>query len=170
MSEYVVREATPADDAAIGELLVGAFVGQYARKLPEVVVPEQRRADLRAVAEKRAYARVWVATQGAEIVGTVALWPPGAKGSEAWLPASADLRHLAVAEAHRGGLVSRLLLDAAERWAREHGCACVCLHVRRGASGVARVYERRGYARAPEGDLDKTPEVFLEAFVLRLPK
>ena len=39
-----------------------------------------------------------------------------------------------------------------------------------GASGVARVYERRGYARAPEGDLDKTPEVFLDAFVLRLPK
>ena len=35
MSEYVFREATAADDSAIGELLVAAFVEQYARKLPD---------------------------------------------------------------------------------------------------------------------------------------
>lgn len=168
MSEYVFREATAADDSAIGELLVAAFVEQYARKLPEVEVTEQRKADLRAVAAKRAVAKVWVVEHAGEVVGTVAMWAPGAKGSEAWLPRAADLRHLAVAQAHRGGLVSRLLLDGAEAWARAQGCEAVCLHVRRGALGVARVYQRRGYVRTPEGDLDKLPDVFLEAFVLRL--
>lgn len=168
MSEYVFREATAADDGAIGELLVQAFVEQYARKLPEVEVTAQRKADLRAVAAKRAIAKVWVVTHAGEVVGTVALWPPGAKGGEAWVPGAADLRHLAVAGAHRGGVVSRLLLDGAEAWAREQRCRAVCLHVRRGAVGVARVYERRGYVRVPEGDLDKLPEIFLEAFLLFL--
>jgi len=167
MSEYVFREATPADDTAIGELLVQAFVEQYARKLPEVELSDQRKADLRAVAAKREVAKVWVVEHEREVVGTVAVWPPKSKGSEAWVPGAADLRHLAVSADHRGGIVSRLLLDGAEKWAREHRCECVCLHVRRGAEGVARVYERRGYERMPSGDLDKLPEVFLEAFVLR---
>ncbi len=166
MSEYVFREATPADDTAIGELLVQSFVEQYARKLPEVELTEQRKTDLRAVAAKREVAKVWVVEHERRVVGTVAVWPPKAKGSEAWIPGAADLRHLAVAADHRGGIVSRLLLDGAETWAREHRCECVCLHVRRGALGVANVYTRRGYVRTPEGDLDKLPEVFLEAFVL----
>jgi hypothetical protein len=30
----------------------------------------------------------------------------------------------------------------------------MCLHVRRGALGVAGFYLKRGYARAPEGDFE----------------
>lgn len=168
MSSYRVRWAEPRDDAAIGELLVTSFVEQYARKLPEVVVTGHRKAELRDVASKRGLAKVWVAEHEGELVGTVALWPPGAHGSEAWSPNASDLRHLAVAKSHRGGVVSRLLVDTAEAWAREHGCACVSLHVRRGADGIRALYEKRGYVRAPEGDLDLLPEVFLEAFVLPL--
>jgi len=48
----VIREARPEDDAAIGELLVEAFVTQYARKLPEVVYTEERKSALRDVANK----------------------------------------------------------------------------------------------------------------------
>ncbi len=168
MSHYEVREARAEDDEAIGELLVTAFVEQYARKMPEVVVSEQRKAALRDVAARRAAVKLWVAVQSGAVVGTVALWPPGAEGSEAWLDGAADLRHLAVHGAHRGGLVSRLLLDVGEGWAKEHGCAQVSLHIRRGAHGLERLYESRGYVRTPEGDLDFRPEVFLDAFVLRL--
>ncbi|MGV3625081.1 MAG: GNAT family N-acetyltransferase [Archangium sp.] len=168
MSSYRVRLAEPRDDVAIGELLVASFVEQYAKKMPDVVVTERRRAELRNVAAKREVATVWVAEKNGEVAGTVALWAPGAPHSEAWLPNAACLRHLAVGAAHRGGEVSKLLLDAAEGWARDHRCTAVCLHVRRGVAGVRALYERRGYLRAQEGDLDLRPEVFLEALVLAL--
>lgn len=166
---YVLRRAEPRDDAAVGELLVSSFVEQYARKMPEVVVSEGRKAELRAVAGKRAVAHVWVVDYGGQVVGTVAVWPPGAPGSEAWISGAVGLRHLAVHARHRGAGVSALLLDAAEGWARDLGATAVCLHVRRGAAGVRALYERRGYLRRPEGDLDFLPEVFLEAFALPLP-
>ena len=166
---YVLRLAEPRDDAAVGELLVTSFVEQYARKMPHVVVSEGRKAELRGVREKRAVARVWVMEHGGDVVGTVAVWPPGAPGSEAWIPGAIDLRHLAVHAEHRGAGVSARLLDAAEAWARELGGTAVCLHVRRGAAGVRSLYEKRGYQRRPEGDLDYLPEVFLEAFALPLP-
>jgi predicted N-acetyltransferase YhbS len=148
--------------------LVRAFVDAYAAKLPEVVVSEQRKADLRDVQAKRAVAKVWVAEEGGEIAGTVALWPPGSERSEAWLPGAFDLRHLAVARSHKGSGLSGRLLDAAEGYARAAGGRAICLHVRRGAVGVARLYVKRGYQRAPEGDLDLLPEVFLEAYCLSL--
>jgi predicted N-acetyltransferase YhbS len=164
----LLRDATPADDAAIGELLVRAFVDSYAQKLPQVRVTEERKTELRNVARKRAVARVWVADRGGEVVGTVALWPPGAAGSEAFFPGAADLRHLGLDASVRGQNVSGLLLDAAEAFARQLACPAVCLHVRREALGVRRLYERRGYQRHPEGDLDLLPDVFLEAFALKL--
>lgn len=162
--------AEPRDDAAIGELLVDAFVSTYARKMPEVMVTEPRKADLRDVAAKRAMgAKIWVAEREGVVVGTVTVWPPGAPRSEAWVKSAADLRQLAVAGSARGGGVSSSLMDEAEGWARAQGYAGVCLHVRRGASGVRGVYEKRGYVRQPEGDLDLLPDVFLEAFFLPLP-
>lgn len=165
---FLVREATAADDVAIGELLVEAFVTTYARKMPEVTVTAQRKADLRDVAGKRAVAKVWVAEHEGAVVGTVAMWAPGSARSESWIPGAADLRHLAVAGAHTGKGVSKLLLDTAEAWARAQGWRGVCLHVRRGAKGVRALYESRGYQRRPEGDLDFLPDVFLEAFFLAL--
>lgn len=168
MTGLMIREATAGDDGDVGELLVRAFVEQYAKKLPEVEVSARRKAELRDVAAKRAAARVWVAELEGRVVGTVALWPSGARGSEAWVAGACDLRHLAVDAAMRGRGVSRALLDEAERWARASGAQKVVLHVRRGAEGVRRLYEARGYLRDTSGDLDLLPEVFLEAFVLPL--
>jgi predicted N-acetyltransferase YhbS len=167
VSRAVIREARPEDDAVIGELLVSAFVTQYARKLPEVVYTEARKRELRDVAARRAIATVLAAEVDGEVAGTVALFPPGAPGSEAWLPNAADLRGLATAVRYHGQGLAGPLLDAAEALARRQGLDAVCLHVRRGATGVARMYMKRGYLRAPEGDLD-LPTVFLEAYVLRL--
>ncbi len=168
MEMIELRPAEPRDDEAVGELLVSAFLEQYARKMPEVVIGERRKQELREVAAKRALAQVWVATLRGQVVGTVAVWLPGVPGSEAWLPNAADLRHLGVAKVARGQNVSTRLLDQAEAYARERGCARVCLHVRRGAVGVRRLYESRGYVRQPQGDRDLLPDVFLEALVLNL--
>ncbi len=164
----IVRSAVCSDDAAVGELLVTAFVETYARKMPEVVVTDERKAQLRAVADKRSVANVWVAEVDGALAGTVATWSPGAPGSEAWRPNAVDLRHLAVSRSHRGFGVSAALLDAAEAHAWSLGAEAVCLHVRRGAHGVRGLYVSRGYAEDPEGDLDR-PEVSLEALVLVRP-
>ena len=93
---------------------------------------------------------------------------PGAPGSEAWLPGAADLRALATHVDFHGQGLATPLLDEAERVARGWGVPAICLHVRRGAEGVARLYQRRGFVREPSGDMDR-PGVFLEAYVLRLP-
>lgn len=167
-SDVRIREAVAADDAAIGELLVESFVARYARKMPEVVVTPHRKDELRDVAGKREVAKVWVAEVAGKIVGTVALWPPGAHRSESWITGAADLRHLAVDGAHAGKGLSKLLIDVAEAHARAAKWKGVCLHVRRGAHGVRQIYEKRGYVRREEGDLDFLPEVFLEAFFLPL--
>jgi predicted N-acetyltransferase YhbS len=163
----VIREARPEDDAVIGELLVEAFRSQYAKKLPEVVYTEERRQELRDVAARRKVATVLVAEVDGEVAGTVALLPPGAPGSEAWLPGAADLRGLATAVRYHGTGLARPLLDAAEALARRWGVSAVCLHMHRGAVGLAGMYMKRGYVREPAGDMD-LPTVYLEAYVLRL--
>lgn len=163
----VIREARPEDDAVVGELLVEAFLTQYAKKLPEVVYTEERKRELRDVAARRKVATLLVAEVDGEVVGTVALFRPGAPGSEAWLPNAADLRGLATAVRYHGTGLAKPLLDAAEKLARQWGVDAICLHVRKGADGVARMYMKRGYVREPVGDMD-LPSVFLTAYVLRL--
>ena len=163
----LVRAARPEDDAAIGELLVEGYLTAYAQKMPEVVLGDRRKADLRDVAGRRPIATILVGEVDQRIVGTVALFPPGAPGSEAWLPNAADLRHLVTHPSVQGRGYGKPLLDAAEAIARDQWkVAAVCLHVRRGNHGVARLYRSRGYVREPSGDRD-TPEVFLEAYALR---
>lgn len=166
MSELVVRLAEPRDDAAVGELLVDAFVTAYAAKMPEVVVGDGRRAELRAMAEKRAEGTVLVAELDGAVIGTVLLYRPGYAKSEAWLPNAADLRQLAVAPAHFGKGYSQALLAEAERVAWSWGADAICLHVRRGAHGLARMYAGRGFMRDPSGDLSY-PHVELEAYLKR---
>src|SRR5262245_41427347 len=115
----IVRDAKPADDARIGELLVEAFVSTYARKMPEVVVDEKRKSDLRDVETKRGRAAVLVAELDGAVVGTVALFRPGSDDSQAWLPNSVDLRHLAVDPKLHGRGISKALLDRAEALVRD---------------------------------------------------
>jgi ribosomal protein S18 acetylase RimI-like enzyme len=163
-----VRLARPEDDAAIGEILVEGYMSAYARKMPEVVYDDERKRTLRDVASKRAIATVLVLEIDGEAKGTVAIFPPNAPTSEAWLPEAADLRHLAVDPKLQGRGLAKPLLDEAERIAREEWrVKRICLHVRKGNLGVARLYVSRGYRRAPEGDLSY-PSVQLEAYALEL--
>ena len=158
-----IRIARPEDDAAIGDLLVSSFEARYAKKLPEVKYTDERRRELRDVASKRAQGPVLVAELAGEVVGTVTVYPPGVRLSEAWRPRMADLRALAVHTGHFGKGFAQPLLDVAEQLAWAWEVDFIGLHVRRGVHGVARLYEKRGWIRAPEGDMN-LPTVFLEAY------
>src|SRR3954468_9773220 len=167
VADIRVRLAGDADDALIGEILVDGYVTAYARKMPHVVVGEGRRATLRDVASKREHATVLVVEVDGRVCGTVSIWKPGDADSEAWVQDAADLRHLAVAPEMQGRGLARPLLDEAERIARDEWKAgAICLHVRHGNAGVARLYQSRGYVRSPSGDLSY-PDIDLDAYVLR---
>jgi ribosomal protein S18 acetylase RimI-like enzyme len=169
MFRPLIREARPEDDSSIGDLLINAYVTQYARKMPEVVVDENRKKDLRNVAEKRRIGTVLVAELDGKIVGSVTLLRPGSPRSEAWRDQMADLRMFGIDLNYRGQGIADALLDEAERIVREEWkCLTLGLHVRRGARGVAGIYMKRGFQRDPSGDLDKLPEIFLEAYVKTL--
>jgi GNAT superfamily N-acetyltransferase len=67
---------------------------------------------------------------------------------------TAGLRGLVVDEAHRSRQLGHLLLDAAEDWARQHGCRVLTLRSRITRERAHRFYEREGYR------LTKTSRVF----------
>lgn len=166
LTNLTIRRAEPRDDEALGELLIESFLTAYARELPWVTYGDERRHELRDCKTKREEGLVFVAELDGELAGTVLVYPPGAPHSEAWLPDTADLRQLAVAPKFFGMGLSQPLLDTAEAAAWAMGVERISLHVRRQATGVCKMYERRGYVRAPEGDLT-FPEVELAAFVLQ---
>ena len=169
MTGIFIREARMEDDSRIGELLLDAFMSTYARKMPEIVYGEARKAELRDVAGKRRKATVLVCELEGQIVGTVAIFKPGALDSKAWIKNFADLRHLAVDPRLHGKGVAKPLLDRAEEIVKvEWKIDGICLHVRQGVGGVARLYEKRGFVRDPAGDI-RNPEVLLEAYFLRFP-
>jgi predicted N-acetyltransferase YhbS len=168
LNNLVIRPARPNDDRAVGELLVEAFHRQHEKMTPSHTMSESRKSDLRNQSEKRANATVLVAEWQDEIVGTVSLYPWNAPGSEAWIQGAADLRLLAVKPGYQGHGLSTHLLEEADFVARSWNAPAICLHVRRYVAGVARLYQSRGYIRDPKGDLDRLPEVFLEAFFLIL--
>jgi GNAT superfamily N-acetyltransferase len=163
-----VRVSVPADDLALAALLVDTFVGTYGHKLPHVVVSPGRRADLSAVAPRRAHGEVLVAEVQGEVVGTLTVLRPGFPGTRAWTANTAELRYLAVDRRFQGRGYSRALLDCAVELARGWDTASVCLHVRREAKAVARLFRGCGFVRDAGGDADLRPEVFLDAYRLVL--
>lgn len=159
----IVRPATAKDDAAAGELLVEAFVVQYGKKMPEVVVTEARKSDLRAVAERREVGRVLVAEVEGALAGTTTVFPPGHPSSRTKDRTAAEMRYMAVGLGFVGTGVASRLLAAAEAEAKRYGATALALHVRRGAIGVGRFYEKHGYQRAVADDCD-LPDIFLEGY------
>lgn len=153
ISHFVlVRLARVEDERAIGELLVRAFVQTYSRKLPEVETNSVRKLELHDVAGRREEGLVYVMELGYRIIGTFTLIRPGALLTQSWLPNTANLRCVAIDPEYHGLGLSQQLLVEAERRAREWGSDAICLHVQKGAEGVAKMYEKFGFRRDNRGD------------------
>lgn len=77
-----------------------------------------------------------VATSGGDVVGRVGVRAAGR---------AAEIVGLVVEATHRRRGVGTALLDAAERWARDRGCATVRLTVGQHNADAIRLYDGRGY-------------------------
>lgn len=147
-----LRQATPADDLAVAELLLHTFLSTYQAKLPSVHTPEERKRELRDVGSRRREGYVGVAELGYQIIGTFSLIHPESPASEVWAEPGATLRCVAIDPEFHGLALSELLLDEADRVARAWGTRRTYLHVQEGATKVALLYQRHGYQRDPAGD------------------
>lgn len=148
-----LRVARMEDERVIGELLIRSFEQTYRTKLPSVVTNQARKIELLDVASRRRQGVVYVLELGYRIIGTFALIPSNDSSTQSWVAGATNLRCLAIDPDFHGYGFSETLLSEAERVARNWNARAICLHVQKGAEGVARLYEKYGFVRSPEGDM-----------------
>ena len=113
-----------------------------------------------------------VAEDGGALVGTVLLLPAGAAlatpdGTSITLR-SPEVRLLAVAPSARGKGVALALMEACIERARAAGAPALSLHTTDMMAVAMRLYERMGFARAPELDITPAPGILAKGYRLPL--
>lgn len=165
--DVIVRDARPGDGDAIAAVTLSAYQ-QYAASLPAHW--EAYRQNIVATLASVGSATQIVAEWRGAIAGTVLLFPTGVAvgaGGPAEL-GSREVRLLAVAPASRGrGIAAALMRECIER-ARQSGATAVTLHTTDFMAAAMRLYERLGFARAPELDLEPAPRIVAKGYRLVL--
>jgi GNAT superfamily N-acetyltransferase len=158
-----IRQARPAEYAAIGEITVAAYVdGGY---VPHGHGYVDELADTMARATG---AQIWVAVgDDDELLGSITWCPVGSTWREIARDDEGEFRMLAVAAGSRRGGVGRALIQACLDEARGTGLAGVAISTMAEMSDAQRVYERLGFRRAPEDDWSPVEGVDLLAFRIR---
>jgi GNAT superfamily N-acetyltransferase len=163
-----IREArTAAEVEAAGRVTVaanaefapadpdGPFSAAWARYLAEM-------AD---AAARAAQGTLLVAVEDGQVVGTATLYL--GPGSMQWRPGDAMFRLLAVDPAARGRGIGRALFQACLDRARAAGKRRMALHTTEWMATARAMYERAGFKREPEGDLE-LPGVTIIAYAADL--
>ncbi|MSP14881.1 MAG: GNAT family N-acetyltransferase [Chloroflexi bacterium] len=113
-----------------------------------------------------------VAEQDGIIAGTVLLFPAGTElpppnGIPITLP-TPEVRLLAVAPAGRGQGIGTAIIHDCLRRARQSGATALTLHTTKMMQVAMRMYERMGFARAPELDFYPIPTVTIKGYRFNL--
>ena len=87
------------------------------------------------------YAAMWVAVEGDEVIGSVALRDLGA--------GTVELKRMYLRPAARGRGLGKQLLALALEWSREHGFDRVRLDTSERMVAAQRLYEAHGFVRVP---------------------
>lgn len=96
-----------------------------------------------------------VAELAGRLVGTVGFYPEALHSAlERWPAGWASIRTLAVLPDARGRGVGEALIRECLRRAREQGAVAVGLHTNPFMAAANRLYERHGFRRAPEFDIE----------------
>ena len=155
--EITVREARPADYAAAGEVAIAA----YRTIDPDLGTYEAR---LRDVAGRQSDATVLVAIVDGRVVGTATYVPgPQSRLAETEAPDDAGMRMLAVAPDAAGRGIGTALVAHVLDLARRAGRRRLVLLTRPQMHAAHAIYDRLGFARAPELD-ESSDDVTLLGF------
>lgn len=160
-----VRPARDEELDAAGEIVARAYAGE-----PDMVGHDDYLDVIRDARRRTREAEVLVATDDAgRLLGCVTYVPgPESEWAEVERPGEAGFRMLGVAPEARGrGVGVALVLACAER-ARAAGRTAVAISTTPQRTPARRLYERLGFRRDPERDLDPVPGVRLLAYVLDL--
>ena len=151
-SSIAVRSAGPADHATIREIVSSAY-RQYRRELAPKAYARYL-ADLLDLDRHSHHGHLVVAEADGRVLGSGAFYPDSSVQGLGWPPGWAGGRALAVHPAARGRGVASALLKTSERLARNHGAPVFAFHTAAFMSAAIGLYEKFGYSRAPEFDVD----------------
>ncbi len=158
-SDFEIRLAEPADYAAIGDLLVAAYVdGGHVDPRDSYV------AVLRDSATRAAKAQLWVAAAAQEILGSVTYCPQGSEFRELGTAADGEFRALAVSPAARGRGVGAALVAHCVKLSRAAGHTSMVLSTLPDQQAAHRIYERAGFHHDESSDWSPKPGTLLWAF------
>lgn len=125
-------------------------------------------SELRDVSSRSRGALALVAARAQRLIGCVTyVASPTSPYAEFEDPHAAGIRMLAVAPEARGMGVGAALVRHCLARAREDGKQRVILHTTHSMNAAHRLYEKLGFQRRPELDLD-LPQVYLVAYGLEL--
>lgn len=160
-----IRAARPQEYAAVGELIVRAYVDDGLLTADDPYVRE-----LQDVAGRAGATELLVAVDGAGgLVGSVTFAPPGSSYGEITGAGEAGCRMLAVAAAGRCRGIGAALVRACVARAQRYGCARVRLSSTPAMTAAHRLYEQLGFVRTPEHDWSPVPGLTLLTYALELP-
>ena len=163
-----LRDARPADRGTIADLTMRAY-GEYATVMHPGAWAALEDALRDSLADDTGVTRI-VAELGDRIVGSVALYDPGAAhytglDSETAWP---EVRLVAVDPSVRGRGVARALVLECVRRARAAGATTLGLHTSQSMHTAQRLYEQLGFARDPDHDFLPPGGELVEGYRLRL--
>ena len=149
-SAPLVRDAVPADYPAIREVVIAAY-RQYADLIPPDIFSSYL-ADVLDLDTHARHGRLIVIEADERVCAFGAFYPDGS--TQGFPPEWASGRALAVQPDARGNGAARALLAAGESLALQAGAPVLAFHTHSYMTGAIALYERLGYRRAPEFDVD----------------
>ena len=158
----VIRDIRPDEYASVGELVVDVY---------RTIIPglDEYADELRTVAARiDAGVLVWVAEENGALAGTVSYVPGPGPYAEFDDAKGAGIRMLAVLPEFQGRGIGEALVRACLEQARAAGRERVYLDTTQWMEAAQRLYERIGFARAPELDWEPATGVRLRKYVYAL--
>ena len=148
-----IRDAEPAELDAVAELLAEVY-GVFRPYFP--MDAWQRYVDeIVDVRSRLGHSQIIVAAQAGRLVGTIGFFPDGARSLlERWPSGWAAIRTLAVRGDARGQGIGTALAGECVGRARHDNKSAVGLHTASFMRTATRLYERIGFHRAAEYDIE----------------
>jgi ribosomal protein S18 acetylase RimI-like enzyme len=162
---FTIREATPAEYEAVGDVIEAAYWAVGDPKFPDYV------DEVRDVARRARDCPILVAVEKGSgvVLGTVSYVPgPGNPYAEVERDGEAGMRMLAVAPSAQGRGIGPALVTAVVERARADGRRGLAINTRPSMVAAHRMYERYGFVRDPARDWEFEPGEWLWALTLRL--